>query len=274
MSGKFDFYLSIAHDKGLCALVKRCNGKDIDGVEEINPNFKDRILDFQIDIVEINQSQNPDFSPIDLFLRLNSKPFPIEPNTFEMWNAYVTKEYVEKIKTCAKEYAGKLFRPIDTRMKNEELITMLAYLAYVARKDHILPGECLNIFVRNQKINARFSRKGNITTRLGEISSTNDPVFGEALDDVNRFIEKLQILCGVGFQDFNKMLGHTRKNVLSRTNQNFYLLWITLSHIEVARLNDEKVQIFDSIKNIFLKNQDISDDSFDIKSYIHILETI
>lgn len=27
MSGKFDFYLSIAHDKGLCALVKRCNGK-------------------------------------------------------------------------------------------------------------------------------------------------------------------------------------------------------------------------------------------------------
>lgn len=27
MSGKFDFYLSIAHDKGLCALVKRCNQK-------------------------------------------------------------------------------------------------------------------------------------------------------------------------------------------------------------------------------------------------------
>lgn len=254
--------------------LKELNGKDIDGVEEINPNFKDRILDFQIDIVEINQSQNPDFSPIDLFLRLNSKPFPIEPNTFEMWNAYVTKEYVEKIKTCAKEYAGKLFRPVDTRMKNEELITMLAYLAYIARKDHILPGECLNIFVRNQKINARFSRKGNITTRLGEISSTNDPVFGEALDDVKLFIKKLQILCGDGFQDFNKMLGHTRKNALSRTNQNFYLLWIALSHIEVARLNDEKVQIFDSIKNIFLKNQDISDDNFDIKSYIHTLETI
>ena len=29
MSGKFDFYLSIAHDKGLCALVKRCNDKPI-----------------------------------------------------------------------------------------------------------------------------------------------------------------------------------------------------------------------------------------------------
>jgi len=27
LSGKFDFYLSIAHDKGLCALVKRCKDR-------------------------------------------------------------------------------------------------------------------------------------------------------------------------------------------------------------------------------------------------------
>lgn len=36
MSGKFDFYLSIAHDKGLCALVKRCkpNTNTPSGTEE------------------------------------------------------------------------------------------------------------------------------------------------------------------------------------------------------------------------------------------------
>ena len=140
--------------------LKELNGKDIDGVEEINPNYKDRILDFQIDIVEISQSQNPNFNPIDLFLRLNSKPFPIEPNTFEMWNAYVTKEYIEIIKTYAKQYAGKLFKPVDPRMKNEELITMLAYLAYIERKDGIKPGDYLNIFVRNQRINADSAPKG------------------------------------------------------------------------------------------------------------------
>ena len=33
MSGKFDFYLSIAHDKGLCALVKRCKEKQIPKVD-------------------------------------------------------------------------------------------------------------------------------------------------------------------------------------------------------------------------------------------------
>lgn len=48
--------------------LKELNGKNIEEVEMINKSFKDRILDFQIDIVEINQSQNPNFNPIDLFL--------------------------------------------------------------------------------------------------------------------------------------------------------------------------------------------------------------
>ena len=89
--------------------LKELNGKDIDGVEEISSTYRDRILDFQIDIVEINEEQNPNFNPIDLFLRLNSKPFPVEANTFEMWNAYVTREYVENIKKIAKEYFGVFY---------------------------------------------------------------------------------------------------------------------------------------------------------------------
>lgn len=254
--------------------LKELNGKNIEGVEELNPNYKDRILDFQIDIVEINQSQNPAFTPIDLFLRLNSKPFPIEPNTFEMWNAYVTKEYVEKIKAFAKQYSGRLFRPVDPRMKNEELITMLAYLAYIERKDGTKPGDYLNIFVRNQRINARFSTKQNITNKLGEISSDNDPVFGEALNDVNLFIEKLKILCGENFENLNRMLGHTKKNTQSRTNQNFYLLWIAIAHIELSRVHNEMERIFRSVRELFLISQDINDECFDTANFVRKLSDV
>ena len=254
--------------------LKELNGKDIDGVEKVSPHYKDRILDFQIDIVEINQSQNQNFSPIDLFLRLNSKPFPIEPNTFEMWNAYVTKKYIDTIKEIANDYSGKLFKPVDTRMKNEELITMLAYLAYIERKDKIKPGEYLNIFVRNQRINARFSTKGSITTRLGEISTTNDPVFGDALNDVRSFIEKLAILCGDDFQNLNKMLGHSKKNTQSRTNQNFYLLWIAVAHLDPSVVQAEKEKVFNSIKSLFTKSQNIEEDNFDVPGFIAKLSSI
>ena len=254
--------------------LKELNGKDIDGIEEINPQFKDRILDFQIDIVEINQSQNPNFSPIDLFLRLNSKPFPIETNTFEMWNAYVTKEYVESIKACAKKYSAKLLKPIDTRMKNEEQITMLAYLAYIKRKSGTMPGDYLNIFVRNQRINARFRNKNSITNTLGDISRNHDAVFGEAINDVQLFIEKLQVLCGDDFRDFNKMLGHTKRNAQSRTNQNFYLLWIAVAHIEIQRLKENKELIFNNIRELFSISQDITDDQFDVKNFISQLASL
>ena len=268
LSDKNGFYLTKLR------FLKDLNGKDIDGVEEIAPNYKDRILDFQIDIVEINEEQNPNFSPIDLFLRLNSKPFPIEPNTFEMWNAYVTKEYVETIKSLANQYAGKLFKPLDTRMKNEELITMLAYLAYIERKNATKPGDYLNIFVRNQRINARFSTKGYITSALTEISSKNDTVFGQAIEDVREFIEKLAILTGDNFENLNKMLAHTKKNTQSRTNQNFYLLWIAVAHITKERVAENKNQIFTAISELFAKSQEIKDDSFDVKQYIDSLSTI
>lgn len=254
--------------------LKELNGKSIEGVEQYDPSLKDRILDFQIDIVEINQAQNPDFSPIDLFLRLNSKPFPIELNTFEMWNAFVSKKFVETIKLYANQYAGKLFKLVDTRMKNEEIITMLAYLAYIERKESIKPSDYLNVFVRNQRLNARINTKSNITNRLIEISSTNDPIFADAIGDVKGFIEKLQYLCGDEFEDFNKMICHTRKNTQSRTNQNFYLLWIALSNINMERIKQEKGTIFNSIQDLFIVGQEIKEDDFNVKEYLQKLAEI
>lgn len=250
------------------------NNKDIDGVEEVNSRFKDRILDFQIDIVEINQSQNPNFSPIDLFLRLNSKPFPIEPNTFEMWNSYINKGYIEIIKSCANSYAGKLFKEVDPRMKNEELITMLAYLAYLDRKHLMKPENVLNIFVRNNRINARINTKSNITNELIEISKNNDELFESALKDVQLFINKLEILCGKEFDKFNDLISHFKKNTYSKTNRNFYLLWIILSRISDSRVLEEKDVIFTKISDLFKVSQDITDEDFDIKGYIKNLTNI
>lgn len=254
--------------------LKELNGKDIDGVEGINPKFKDRILDFQIDIVEINEDRNPNFSPIDLFLRLNSKPFAIEPNTFEMWNAYVTKEYVEAIKAIAKDYSSKLLKPVDPRMKNEELITMLAYLAYREKNWMEKPKANLNIFVRNQRINARFSNKNHITNTLGEISRQQESGFGDAILEVRHFFEKIQILTGREFDNFNIMISHLKRNTQSRTNQNFYLLWIAIAHVDMKRVERQKESIFRKIQDMFAMSQEIKDDSFDIERFVTQLENI
>ena len=99
-------------------------------------------------------------------------------------------------------------------------------------------------------------------------------MFGEALKDVKSFIEKLQVLCGDEFQDFNRMLGHSRKNTQSRTNQNFYLLWIALAHIDYTRVNQDKAAIFEKIRHLFLLSQDINDEEFDVNDFVQNLSSI
>lgn len=154
-------------------------------------------------------------------------------------------------------------------MKNEELITMLAYLAYMKRTANSAPQEPLNIFVRNQKINARFKDKSMITTVLGKLSQAHDNVFDEALEDVNQFIEKLKILCGSSFDSFNQMVSQTYKNTNTKTNQNFYLLWLILCNISLDDLSNRKTYIFSRIQQIFTICQDVKEDNFDVPRFVY-----
>jgi len=41
---------------------------------------------------------NNNFDPIDLFIRLNYKPYPIKIDSFEMWNSYISRELIDNIK--------------------------------------------------------------------------------------------------------------------------------------------------------------------------------
>ena len=69
-----------------------------------------------------------------------------------MWNAYVDKDIIIEVKQIASEFSGKVFRQKDSRMKNEELITSLAYLDYRMSKDHLDIGGLLNIYKRYGRI--------------------------------------------------------------------------------------------------------------------------
>ncbi len=258
-------------------ILSEVEGFNIEKLDEFDPKYKDRILDFPIDIVEISEEQNPDFHAIDLFLRLNSRPYPIEPNTFEMWNAFISKEIVERIKRIAKKYSGSLLKPSDTRMKNEELLTTLGFLSYKTKYESLSPINAVDIFIRNRRINARIRNKSQITTILSDVSARNSDEFSFCLDEVELFIEKLIVLTGQGFPNLNNLLSHKMKNTQSRTNQNFYLLWIILSDFSLEDVSHSTRELFSEIETMFRKNQNINDrviiDDY-ISSLISIKERI
>ena len=200
-------------------ILSELNGKMIDTIDD---EFEEKILEFPMDIIEIDSEQNPDFSQIDLFLRLNTKPYPIKENTFEMWNAYIDKDIVIKVKEIAARYEKKVFKSRDTRMKLEELITSLAYIDYRMNQPHTEIINVLNIYKRNDRMCARIMSKDNVTKTLSDISNNNPKVFVEALEHVEVFIEKLLMLTKNNPEQLRALFNHPKKGIQYKTDQNFY----------------------------------------------------
>lgn len=228
-------------------ILKELKGKDVDG---LSSEFKDKILDFQMDVIEIDGNQNPDFKAIDLFLRLNTKPYPIKDNTFEMWNAYLDKRIIIKAKELTEKYEGKVFRPRETRMKVEELITSLAYIDYKIKRG-VNISSVLCVFVKDERLCARLMSKAQMTKQLNEISVKNPEAFIKSLDNVALFAEKLLFLTNGEKESMKQMVSHLRKRVAFKTDQNFYCLWFLLKDIEIDFILEHKHVVFERIRNKF-----------------------
>lgn len=89
--------------------------------QELDQKLQNRIWDYNLSIITIDEKFNKDFNPVDLFIRLNSRPYPIKDNTFEMWNSYSDKDLIESIKQLTAKYDSWFYSTRNNkRMKNEE----------------------------------------------------------------------------------------------------------------------------------------------------------
>ena len=229
-------------------ILSELNGKTI---ETVGDKFEEKILEFPMDIIEIDAEQNPDFSQIDLFLRLNTKPYPIKENTFEMWNAYIDKDIVIKVKEIATKYEKTVFRARDTRMKLEELITSLGYLDYRMNQPHTEIINLLNIYKRNDRLCARIMSKDNVTKTLSELSNSNPKAFVKSLENVELFVSKILILIENSPAKLRDLFNHSKKGVQYKTDQNFYFLWAMLFKISIEELQKRRQEEFERISKVF-----------------------
>lgn len=229
-------------------ILSELNGKTI---ETVGDKFEEKILEFPMDIIEIDAEQNPDFSQIDLFLRLNTKPYPIKENTFEMWNAYIDKDIVIKVKEIAAKYEKTVFRARDTRMKLEELITSLGYLDYRMNQPNTEIINLLNIYKRNDRMCARIMSKDNVTKTLSELSNSNPKAFVKSLENVELFVSKILILIENSPAKLRDLFNHSKKGVQYKTDQNFYFLWAMLFKISIEELQKRRQEEFERISKVF-----------------------
>lgn len=244
--------------KGL-RILDKFNGMNCDDINEKSPEIIEKILDFNIEVIEIDMETNPEFSALDLFLRLNQKPFPIKPNSFELWNSYLDRSVITKAKEIVALHPGALFKTDDTRMQNEELVMMLGFVAYNAIAYNKTSLDVFDVFVRDGKMSARIRSKSKVTEVLDDASRNDLERMIKSLQDVDVFLTKLENLSGKGFVNLRSLFTNS-KGQIRVTNKNVYLLWILLSQISADSISRNATAIMDTLKQFFDWSQDLSQD--------------
>lgn len=236
-------------------ILKSYSGKKYSA---LSINDKEKLQNSDIWIVEISQRINPKFEPIDFFLRLNNKPYPIKKHSFEMWNSYVDRDIINCAKLVAEKRKSWFFlRKGNKRMENEEVIMILAYLEYIKKNENIDPFSIknLDIYRLGNRINCRVKSKKEITALI-ERSDKKDEIL-EAINQLDLgFISRLHNLLNPEGNLQHSAVAKSLDDLLCskksiRTQQNLYVLWLTLSYISDSFIRDHNSESKRMVSNIF-----------------------
>lgn len=209
---------------------------------ELDFNVQDKIQGFNLSVIEIDKTLNKSFEPVDLFIRLNNKPYPIRDNSFEMWNSFMDKDVMDKVKEVTKEHREWFFiqkinseKGLD-RMLNEELITLLSYILYnkTYRKDYTSIG----FYLRDSKVTCRITDKDDVTKILEKISIDVllKNQFLNSINSINSIIDEIKLkLNSVNFIESLNTLFQRESN--KRYLVDFYLLISITQRLSQDRLS-------------------------------------
>lgn len=253
--------------------------------DTLNEEQKNKIYDFPLYLVEIDEVRNPQFDPIDLFIRLNDKPYPIRENSFEMWNSWVDIDIISYIKTLKTSIENWFFlKQLRTandrdRMENEELITSLIFLeysfiSYDTRK-------FLDVYQKTDRLNARIGDKvliSNLLLELTENGNEKKTTYDTAARNIKSFIKKVKYVLLDKDTSKDELFDYLRVELdevfkagkdprfFRRTMQDFYFLWLMITEINFDMIKYHRLTIKSQIKEMFKYLKNIpSEDNFDNK---------
>lgn len=248
---------------------------------QLSEEDKNKIRNFDLWVIEINQKNNKNFEQIDLFIRLNNKPYPIKEDTFEMWNSYISRNIIDTIKNIHRNNKEWFyFRKNNSRMEDENIYTALTYLQYSINKkgfEKTYISQDLDVYKVVDKINFRVKSKNEITKTLEDDSQKEN--FIDACNDFEFiFLRNLKELLTNANDDSVETLNYNLDAIFNiekgrRTQQGFYALWCFLFGISYEKILENKLQIRNDLRALYINMTSIeSRELFDDKIHNFRLE--
>lgn len=236
--------------------------KDLHGkrFSDLKVGERNKIMSSDLWVIDIRESQNKEFDPVDMFVRLNTKPYPIAKDSFEMWNSFASRMLIDTIKD-ATSHNEKWFylRKNNDRMDNENLFTTLAYFQYCYRQrgnaeGEIVPSHSLELYKIEHRINCRFRLRSDIT-KLMMYEDTEDFIY--AINSLEfGFVRNVKtILMDDETKNNSALLAKRLDSLLNfdgskRTQMMIYVLWILLHDLSNRKIASHQKEAFNQVKNI------------------------
>jgi hypothetical protein len=235
---------------------------------DLDEDLQERLWDFELSIVYIDEENNPNYDPLDLFIRLNNKPYPVKDPSFEMWNSYCERSIIQKIQSLVAKYQDWFYyRKDNKRMENEELVTIFSYLAF--RGEGCVAADAFN------PVDIYQSGSNPMTFRLQKLKVSNwlEKAEGQqfsaveqrqnilaSIDAVEDFIDKVALL--IVHQDtrhnqaqaFDQLLGTKTK---ARNQRHFYMLWFLLAGISHSVIKSKTTEIAKAAQTFLTNEQSV-----------------
>lgn len=229
---------------------------------QLPENIQNRLQNFRLSIIELNENNLPEFNPIDLFIRLNNKPYPIKEHSFEMWNSSINKNILNKIKEITNIHSNWLYLRVgnsNKRMQNEEFITNLIYLETERLNNKTLLAEnsCdrFIIFAKSTQLSCVVKNKKDITNFLYNLNQKEEyeSEFNISINLLNEYIEKLQNVLEIENLTLKEQLDNLIcPNKGTRTLQSLFLIWFLLAPIDKKLINNHSDKIYDDLQKIII----------------------
>lgn len=257
--------------KGL-RILTNFNGFKFNALPE---EYQEKIYDFDLNIIEIDSKLNIEFEPVDLFIRLNNKPYPIKENSFEMWNSTVNRNIIQTIKDVTKAHSDWFYLRVVNkassrdRMENEEMIAVLSYLDYISNHEPETSG--VEFFQKTDRLNCRISNKAGVTIFLNSLnsSSTKARMYLDSVNRTEKFVEKIKVLLNSEnlLEEFNRLLNVKSIKAFTRTLQDIYMLWLCFNQISVNSIELNRADLYSSFQVLLKKLKNVEDEEVDSNYY-------
>lgn len=144
-------------------ILTNLNGLDFEH-EYFKNILNEKILDFTIKTFTFDEEKG--FEPslkYEIFERLNKNPFPIKPNSFELWNCIYLSDFTRCIKEIVKSedfilgISRKSAENVDLRMDNEN--DVLRFITLVINYENIKDRNDIPKSLMLQEVEKHFSNK-------------------------------------------------------------------------------------------------------------------